>query len=98
MIGEMPMPVIKPISDLRNKFTMISKICHEDHVPIFLTKNGEGDLVVMSIEDYEKQQALFELYQKLGEAESESVSKKATIEHDELMDKLRSRVNARKKS
>ena len=85
------MPIIKPISDLRNKFTLISKICHEQHEPIFLTKNGKGDLVVMSIEDYEKQQALLELYQKLGEAESNSGSN--TISHNDLMAKLRKRVN-----
>ena len=87
------MPIIKPISDLRNKFTSISKICHEQHEPIFLTKNGEGDLVVMSIEDYEKQQTLLELYQKLGEAESESTSGNTTISHNDLMNKLRKRVN-----
>ena len=87
------MPIIKPISDLRNKFTLISKICHEQHEPIFLTKNGKGDLVTMSIEDYEKQQALLELYQKLGEAESISISGNKTISHDDLMNKLRKRVN-----
>ena len=87
------MPIIKPISDLRNKFTSISKICHEEHVPVFLTKNGEGDLVVMSIEDYEKLQALLELYQKLGEAESMSNSSNETIPHNDLMNKLRKRVN-----
>ena len=87
------MPIIKPISDLRNKFTLISKICHEEHEPVFLTKNGEGDLVVMSIEDFEKQQALLELYQKLGEAESESNSSNKTISHNDLMTKLRKRVN-----
>ena len=87
------MPIIKPISDLRNKFTSISKICHEEHVPVFLTKNGKGDLVVMSIEDYEKQQALLELYQKLGEAESISNSSNKTISYNDLMNKLRKRVD-----
>jgi prevent-host-death family protein len=87
------MPIIKPISDLRNKFTTISKICHEENEPVFLTRNGEGDLVVMSIEVFEKQQALIELYQKLGEAESESNSNAKTIQHNNLMNKLRKRVN-----
>ena len=45
---------IRPITDLRNKFTDISKIVHENSNPIFLTKNGYGDMVVMSIEAYEK--------------------------------------------
>ncbi len=87
------MPIIKPISDLRNKFTLISKICHEENEPVFLTKNGEGDLVVMSIEVFEKQQALIELYQKLGEAESESDSSTKTIPHNDLINKLQKRVN-----
>ena len=47
------MPRIKPIPDLRNT-TEISEMCHEKHEPIFITKNGYGDLVVMSIEAYEE--------------------------------------------
>ena len=47
------MPRIKPITDLRNT-TEISEMCHEKHEPIFITKNGYGDLVVMSIEAYEE--------------------------------------------
>ncbi|MDC7240201.1 MAG: type II toxin-antitoxin system Phd/YefM family antitoxin [Spirochaetales bacterium] len=65
------MPVIRPISDLRNNFSSISKIIHADDEPIFLTKNGVGDMVVMSIEHYEKQLARLELYQKLNEAQKE---------------------------
>jgi prevent-host-death family protein len=90
------MPIIKPISDLRNKSSLISKICHEEHEPVFITKNGEGDLVVISIEDYDKQQALFEIYRKLGEAESESISGGTVISHSNLMRKLRKRVDAKK--
>ncbi|EUJ23187.1 type II toxin-antitoxin system Phd/YefM family antitoxin [Listeria grandensis] len=48
------MPEIRPVSDLRNNFTDISKIVHERSEPIFLTKNGHGDMVVMSIETYEE--------------------------------------------
>lgn len=47
------MPRIRPITDLRNT-TEISDMCHENHEPIFITKNGYGDLVVMSIEAYEE--------------------------------------------
>lgn len=46
------MPQIRPITDLRNT-TEISDICHAKREPIFITKNGYGDLVVMSIETYE---------------------------------------------
>jgi len=46
------MPQIRPITDLRNT-TEISELCHSRREPIFITKNGYGDLVVMSIETYE---------------------------------------------
>jgi len=62
------MPIIRPISDLRNNFSQISETVHSDDEPIFLTKNGTGDMVVMSIEYYERQLARLELYQKLDEA------------------------------
>ncbi|NCN05733.1 MAG: type II toxin-antitoxin system Phd/YefM family antitoxin [Spirochaetales bacterium] len=65
------MPDIRPISDLRNNFTTISKIVHTKDEPVFFTKNGKGDMVVMSIEHYEKQIARIELYTKLKEAEDE---------------------------
>jgi prevent-host-death family protein len=68
------MPIIRPISDLRNNFTQISDTVHSDNEPIFLTKNGTGDMVVMSIEYYERQLAQLELYQKLDEARHEIAS------------------------
>lgn len=46
------MPQIRPITDLRNT-NEISEICHARREPVFITKNGYGDLVVMSIETYE---------------------------------------------
>ena len=48
------MPQIRPISDLRNNFTEISRIVHESYEPVYLTKNGYGDMVVMSVELFEK--------------------------------------------
>ena len=42
------MPIIKPISDLRNKTNQISELVHKSHEPVFITKNGEGDMVLMS--------------------------------------------------
>ena len=47
-------PKIRPVSDLRNKFKDISRTVHESKEPVFLTKNGRGDIVVMSMEAYEK--------------------------------------------
>ncbi|MBN1798157.1 MAG: type II toxin-antitoxin system prevent-host-death family antitoxin [Spirochaetales bacterium] len=88
------MPIIRPISDIRNKFNLISEVCHREQEPVFLTKNGQGDLVVMSIELYEKQQTLIDLYQKLGEAEDESNKDSSKISHKDLMLKLRKKINA----
>jgi len=65
------MPIIRPISDLRNNFSSISESVHSDDEPIFLTKNGVGDMVVMSLEHYEKQLAKIDLYQKLNIARDE---------------------------
>lgn len=61
------MPRIVPIRDLKNT-TAISTLCHEDEEPIFVTKNGYGDMVLMSMETYEKSLFLANIYGKLEEA------------------------------
>lgn len=61
------MPTIRPSSDLRNNYAEISEMCHNDNEPIFITKNGKGDLAVMSIEVYEQICSKRELYSLLGE-------------------------------
>ena len=85
------MPLIRPISDLRNKFTEISILCHKIHEPIFITKKGHEDLVVMSHKTYEHQVALMDLYQKLGEAEAEERSGELGISHAQVIKHLRQR-------
>ena len=47
------MAVIRPCADLRNNYNEISKICHETKEPIYITKNGSNDLVILSDEAYE---------------------------------------------
>lgn len=89
------MPIIKPISDLRNNFNYISEICHTESEPVFITKNGQGNLVVMSMALYEKQQALIELYQKLSVAEAESKYSNNRISHKNLMKELRETINGK---
>ena len=59
------MPVIRPSSDLRNKYNEISNICHKTKSPVYITKNGSGDLAVMSIELYEELFDRYELYKAL---------------------------------
>ena len=56
------MPTIRPSADLRNKYNEISELCHEYSEPVFITKNGTGDLAVMSIETYEFLAGKQELY------------------------------------
>ena len=46
------MPIIRPSSDLRNNYNEISTLCHKTRKPIYITKNGAGDLAIMSIELY----------------------------------------------
>lgn len=64
------MPEIRPITDLRDT-NAISDICHTRREPIFITKNGYGDLVVMSIETYEEMLNTAVIDQAIGEAEAE---------------------------
>ena len=66
------MNMIRPVSDLRNNFADISRTVHETAQPVFLTKNGYGDMVVLSMEAYENLQFESEVYFKLQEAEREA--------------------------
>ncbi|WP_127585654.1 type II toxin-antitoxin system Phd/YefM family antitoxin [Paenibacillus koleovorans] len=86
------MPQIRPVSDLRNNFAEISKIVHETREPVFLTKNGHGDMVVMSIEQYENMQYNTEIFAKLQEAESEAYNSDVRYSHDEVFNQLRQRI------
>lgn len=58
---------IIPSADLRNKYTQISDFAKQNHEPVILTKNGEGDLIVMSIELYQEKEIELDLYKRLAE-------------------------------
>ena len=64
------MPQIRPITDMRNT-TEISNLCHAKREPIFITKNGYGDMVVMSIETYEELVETAAADASIAEAEAE---------------------------
>ena len=66
------MNTIRPVSDLRNNFADISKIVHQSQQPVFLTKNGYGDMVVMSMETFEDMKFESDIYSKLQEAEKQA--------------------------
>jgi PHD/YefM family antitoxin component YafN of YafNO toxin-antitoxin module len=79
------MPVIKKSADLRNSYSEISEFCHKYREPIFITKNGEGDLAVMSIETYEEITGRQRLYNLLKEADDDV--EKGNFLTEEEMDK-----------
>lgn len=84
------MPKIRPITDLRNT-NKISKICHEQKEPIFITKNGYGDLVIMSIDTYDSQIALVEAHKKLAEAEEQIAQGIPLVDGEEVFKKMKAK-------
>lgn len=65
------MPSIRPISDLRNSANDISDFCRQTREPVYITRNGTGDMVVLSMEEFERREALIDLYAQLAVAEDE---------------------------
>ena len=86
------MSQIRPISDLRNNFTEISRIVHESKEPVFLTKNGYGDMVVMSIEQYEAFQTAKRIDSALLEAQQQAKSNPTRLDFDDVSASLRKRL------
>ena len=83
------MPTIKSSADLRNHYNEISSLCHSYPDPVFITKNGTGDLAVMSIESYEELTSRFELYSLLKEG-MDDIADQKTRPFTEAMSDLRS--------
>jgi len=90
-------PKIRPISDLRNKFSDVSREVHESNKPVYLTKNGRGSMVVMSLEAYEQNLFEAEVYLKLKEAEYQAASVKKRYTQDEIMAELRKIIAGKEK-
>jgi prevent-host-death family protein len=88
------MPVIRPISDLRNKSNEISNILHSSSEPIFITKNGKGDMVVMSISHYGQIQKKLELYSKLAIAESQRAAGDKGRPLNQVMKEIKQKISA----
>lgn len=95
------MPTIKSSTDLRNNYNAISTLCHESRKPVFITRNGQSDLAVMSIDVYEEMMAGFgerfedpkeELYRLLAEGRKD-VEEGRTHSHEEVFERLRQRIH-----
>ena len=81
--------LIKPTTALRTELGEITRICKEKSEPVFLTKNGEGELVIMSIDAYEKREAMLDLRSKLMEAEQQRLNGAQTYTSGEVRDYIR---------
>lgn len=86
------MKMIRPVSDLRNNFAEISKTVHETAKPVFLTKNGYGDMVVLSMEAFESLQFESEVYFKLQEAEKEAELTDKRYSSKEVLQAMRAAI------
>ena len=88
------MPIIKPISDLRNKSNEISELANNSDEPIFITKNGEGDLVVMSMVHYSKIQLKLDLLGKLSVAQKQKSEGDKGKTLKQVMSNIRETIDA----
>jgi PHD/YefM family antitoxin component YafN of YafNO toxin-antitoxin module len=82
------MPAIRKSADLRNNYSEISEFCHNYREPLFITKNGRGDLAVMGIETYEEMNGRLELYQKILIGLSQ-IRNGETIPEEKMMKKIK---------
>lgn len=80
--------IIKPSTALRNEYGTISDLAHKEDAPIYITKNGEGDLVVMSIEAFERREEILRLRAKLAAAEQSRLSGQPAVSMEESRKRL----------
>lgn len=86
---------IKPSTALRNEYNEIADYCKESMEPVYLTKNGEGDLVVMSIEAYTYREELLDLREKLLDAEMDRINGGKSYTIDEVSERLRGLIDGK---
>ncbi|WP_029318905.1 type II toxin-antitoxin system prevent-host-death family antitoxin [Butyrivibrio sp. AE3004] len=85
--------LIRPSAKIRQNYNEISDLCKETKSPVFLTKNGEGDLVVMDIETYDERERTLALREKLVEIEEKRLAGRPDFNGRDVLAELRSRRN-----
>ena len=85
--------IIKASAALRNDYASISNLAKETREPIYITKNGEGDLVIMSIDAFEKREQTLQLRAKVLQAEQERVNGEKTFSLSEARKMIRARAD-----
>lgn len=85
--------LIKASAALRNDYSSISALAKETKEPIYITKNGEGDLVLMSIDAFEKREQILQLRSKVLQAEQERIAGETTLSVSEARNRLRERAS-----
>ncbi len=85
--------IIKASASLRNEYGVISDMAKNTKEPIYITKNGEGDLVVMNIDAFERREQILELRAKVLQAEQERIERAETLSISEARKRLRERIN-----
>ena len=85
--------IIKASTALRNDYAGISNLAKEPNEPIYITKNGDGDLVVMNIEAFEKREQMLKLRERVLKAEQERIEGQPTMSVAEARRRLRERAN-----
>lgn len=85
--------IIKASAALRNDYAAISNMAKETNEPIYITKNGEGDLVLMSIDAFEKRDQILQLRAKVLQAEQERLDGTKAISVSEARKRLKERIN-----
>lgn len=85
--------IIKASAALRNDYAAVSRLAKETEEPIYITKNGEGDLVLMSIDAFEKREQVLKLRAKVLQAEQERLDGRKTLSVSEARRQLQERIH-----
>jgi prevent-host-death family protein len=85
---------IRPVSKCQSNFNEVAELCRSEREPVWITKNGYEDLVLLQAEDYERRLARLELYDRLAAAQRQVDEGHELIEHNALFSELRNRLLA----